>query len=142
MCRATHARLFKMNLSRHKRKLLALFGVWVMLFAQLAMAAHACMEMEPAQVISVAGELDHESGSCHEGDPGVVNACLTYCQAVVQASPDTQFTPGAALMPVLAYSIARQDLPPAIISDQGYAQALLKRVTAPPAMVRNCCLRI
>ena len=142
MCRATHARLFKMNLSRHKRKLLALFGVWVMLFAQLAMAAHACMEMEPAQAISMAAAVAEISPPCHEPDPGELNACVTNCQAVVQASPDTQFTPGAALMPVLAYSIARQDLPPAIISDQGYSQALLKRVTAPPAMVRNCCLRI
>ena len=142
MCRAARARLFKMNLSRHKRKLLALFGVAVILFAQFAMAAHACMEMEPAQAISMAAAMDEGSPPCHEPDPGELNACVTYCQVGVSPSFDTQSTSAAVLMPVLAYSVTRQDLSPVTLSVQGYAQALLKRVTAPPAMVRNCCLRI
>ena len=135
-------RLIKMNLSRHKRRLLALFGAWVMLFAQFALAANACMDMRPAQAISIAAAMAEMSPPCHEADPGELNACVTDCQVGVWPSIDTQSTPVAALMPMLAYSIGRQDLVPLTLSDQGYAQALLKRVTAPPAMVRNCCLRI
>ena len=131
-----------MSFYRHKRRLLALFGAGVFLFAQFAMAANACMEMEPAQAISMAAAMDGGDPPCHDADPGEVNACVTYCQAGVSPSVDTQPTPTAALMPVLAYSIARQDFLPATLSVQGCAQAHLKRVTAPPAMVRNCCLRI
>ena len=131
-----------MNLSRHTRKLLALFGAGVMLFAQFAMAANACMEMEPAQAISMVAAMAEISPPCHEADPGELNACVANCQVGAWPSFDTQSTPIAALMPVPAYSIAWQDFPAATHSDQGYAQALLKRVTAPPAMVRNCCLRI
>ena len=131
-----------MNLSRHKRKLLALFGAGVILFAQFAMAAHACMEMTPAQVISMAAAMDDGDPPCHDADPGELDACVTHCQVGVSASFDTLSTPTAALMPVLAYSIASQDFLPVTLSVQGYAQALLKRVTAPPAMVRNCCLRL
>lgn len=131
-----------MNLSRHKRRVLALFGAGVMLFAQIAMAASACMEMEPAQAISMAAAMAGENSPCHDVDSGELNACVSTCQVGVWPSVDTQPTPLAAPMPMLAYSIARQDFAPVTISDQGYAQALLKRVTAPPAMVRNCCLRI
>ena len=131
-----------MKLSRHKRRLLALFGAGVMLFAQIAMAANACMEMQPAQAISMAAAMAEMSPPCHEADPGELNACVTSCQVGVWPSVDTPSTPAAALMPVPAYNIAWQDFLPAMLSDQGYAQALLKRVTAPPAMVRNCCLRI
>jgi hypothetical protein len=131
-----------MNLSRHKRKILALFGAGVMLFAQLAMAANACMDMQPAQAISMAAAMAEMSTPCHDADPGELNACVTSCQVGVWPSVDTQPMPVAALMPMLAYSVARQEFTPETLSDQGYAQALLKRVTAPPAMVRNCCLRI
>ena len=131
-----------MNLSRHKRRLLALFGAGVMLFAQFAMAINACVDMPPAQAISMAAAMAEMSPPCHEADPGEFNAWRTHSQVSAWPSVDTQPAPLAALMPVLAYNIARQDFPPATLSGQGYAQALLKRVTAPPAMVRNCCLRI
>ncbi|OFZ96791.1 MAG: hypothetical protein A3H35_10760 [Betaproteobacteria bacterium RIFCSPLOWO2_02_FULL_62_17] len=119
-----------------------LFGVGVMLFVQIAMAANACMDMRPAEAISMAAAMAEMSPPCHEADPGELNACVTSRQVGVWPSVDTQPTPLAAPLPVLAYDIARQDFPPAMLSDQGYAQALLKRVTAPPAMVRNCCLQI
>ena len=135
-------RLIKMNLSRHKRRLRALFGAGAMLFAQFAMAINACVDMQPAQAISTAAAMAEMSPPCHEADPGELNASVTSCQVGVWPSIDTQSMPVAALMPMLAYSIARQDIVPVTLSDQGYAQALLKRVTAPPAMVRNCCLQI
>ncbi len=131
-----------MNLTRHTRKLLALIGAGVILFAQFAMAAHACMVMAPAQAMSVAGAVGGENPPCHEADTGELNACVTHCQGSVQPSFDNPSSPLATQVPVVAYSIARQDFPRASLSAQGYAQALLKRVTAPPAMVRNCCLRI
>ena len=125
-----------MYLPRQKRRLLALFGAAVMLFAQFAMAANACMDMEPAQAISMAATMADMSMPCHDADPGALDACVTYCQVGVSASPDIQFTSITVLMPVPAYHVARQDSLPVTISDQGYAQTLLKRVTAPPAMVR------
>jgi len=130
-----------MNLFRQKRRLLALIGAAVLLFAQLAMAAHACMVMQPAQAVSAAAAM--ESGPpCHDADPGEPNACLTHCQAGLQQSFDSQPGSSFLVMPVIAFITDRHDLLPAALSARAHTRAFFARVTAPPATVRNCCLRI
>ena len=131
------ARLFAMNLSRHKRRLLALIGAGVMLFAQFAVAAHACMTMAPAMPGIAA-----ENPPCHEPDSGDLNACLTHCQAGAQASSDKLPATSTGLTLVLVNAVVKSDLVAAASASHGYARSLLTRATAPPAMVRHCCLRI
>jgi hypothetical protein len=126
-----------MNLSRYKRRFLALIGAGVMLFAQFAVAAHACMTMAPAMPGIAA-----ENPPCHEPDSGDLNACLTHCQAGAQASSDKLPATSTGLTLVLVNAVVKSDLVAAASASHGYARSLLTRATAPPAMVRHCCLRI
>ena len=138
-----HARLFNMNLFRYQRKLMALFGVAAMLFAQFAMAAHVCMEQAPAQAVSLVAAMDGDNAPCHdhESEPVESNACVVHCQAGVHQSLELQPAPAAVFVHALVLDIDRSEKLAASIASQSYAKVLLTRITAPPAMVRNCCLR-
>ena len=137
-----HARLLAMIFSCSERKLPALLGACVLLFAQSAAAMHACMlgVAEPMEV-----SANHADGDCAEGNkmaPGELNACMAHCQdGLISSSIDLQPGNAAAPNPASPILVDWQNHSTAPLQAQSYALLLLARVTEPPVTVRNCCLR-
>jgi hypothetical protein len=124
---------------RHARKLTAGLAAAALLFAQLAVAAHACA----AGVDSAAAAMaEHGAMPCAEMDAQPKDPCLQHCLDKPQSfdnHPPTTVVPAADA----AYLVDRADRA-ALVLESTYrrSDALLARVTAPPLAVRNCCLRI
>ena len=130
-----------MIFSRTARKLAAALGVCAMVFAQIAVAAHACAVLGGESPVSaMAMPMDADDAPCNEQD-AAPNLCIHHCQAeqTVDHQPPAPAIPVAIIVGSLEPS---NRLPVSFQSAQSYSQALLARVTAPPSAVRNCCFRI
>lgn len=122
--------------SRH-RLFTVLLAITCLMFAQLALASYVCpgsgskvveANMPCAELMSMAMDEDQP------------NLCQAHCQAGQQKA-DTYQTPILASLPdlVVDYLITRI-LP---LAPGAHLQApLLRRTTAPPLAIRNCCFRI
>jgi len=122
--------------SRH-RLITVLFALMSLLFAQLALAGYVCpgsgskvleSSMPCAESMTVA--MDEEQSSL----------CHAHCQAGQQKA-DTYQMPVLASLPDHGadYLTARiLPLPPGA----PLQVSLLRRITAPPLAIRNCCFRI
>jgi hypothetical protein len=129
-----------MAFTRPARKLAATIAVALMLFAQFAIAAHACAAIGPGSALHGTLAMSHGDSPCEPAAPVQEKVCFDHCAGV--QSVDNHPASPVGPMPAALCSIAQADSPGAILhSRQSYARALLARVTAPPLAVRHCCLR-
>jgi|SRR5882672_11440047 len=127
--------------SSHIRKLVAVYCAGVLLFAQVAVAAHACAATMEAPGVAVAMHASHEAAPCDPMGVGQHNLCFRHCQDSQQTLDHHQL-PSPGFVAALVYYIEppyQLDMFSSAL--QSYSHALLARVTAPPLSVRNCCLR-
>lgn len=133
-----------MILSRTARKVAAVLGICAIVFAQAAIAAHACAafasEEGPASVM--AAPAGHDNTPCGDMEAVAQKLCVNHCQAGQQSIDHYQPTPTVPVAIVIGRVVP--DHRPEIVfrSTQAYSHALLARATVPPLAVRNCCFRI
>jgi hypothetical protein len=125
-------------LTRPARKLAATIAVALMLFAQFAIAAHACDAIAGAASPHAAMAMSHGDSPCEPAAPVQDKVCLEHCAGAQSVDNHPGWTVAPALLAAHVPPAA-----PAVSSDstQRYAHALLARVTAPPLAVRHCCFR-
>jgi hypothetical protein len=126
-------------MNRFSRKLVSLLGIAAVMFAQLAVSAHACpMQLmgmgEPAAVVA------STEATADEADAGSPALCQKHCENSPQNATDSPqplvlFSPEPAFAISLAMEIAAL-LPVATLTPS------LLRATSPPLSIRNCCFRI
>jgi hypothetical protein len=131
-----------MTLTRRFRLLTVMFSLWALLFAHTALAAYICPgSAKAAQVADMAqaGMPCAESMSLAMDDEQP-SLCHAHCQAAQQSADNYQLPILATLAElgaVLTVTFASAS------ADAPLLQApLLRRATAPPLAVRNCCFRI
>jgi hypothetical protein len=131
--------LIVMMPTRRIRKLAACIGIATLLFAQVAVAAHACSA--PANADAVVMQMPcADLGAAGSGAQDK-NVCFHHCYAgplSLDLHP-AQIPPSA---PVAYHAVPEQ--PSAVSAGllRNHSRVLLARVTAPPLSVRNCCFRI
>jgi hypothetical protein len=126
----------------HVRKPAAWFAIAAMLFAQLAVAAHACAASSGASATAVLAAAHGDGSPCHEMDPQPDNVCLQHCADSPQSIDHHPVSPASPVAGP-AYHLEPSDRLTAFVqSEVRHSHALLARVTAPPLAVRNCCFRI
>jgi hypothetical protein len=130
----------RMKQRRTLRSIVSLLAAMAILFAQAAVAAHACAD-------AFAGSMDHAmSHGVHDGhedccdDLRVVqdDLCFQHCLSEQQSVGDHPIAFAAPFSGTARYAehhdLSRLDL-------KDHSRALLAHVTAPPLSVRNCCFR-
>lgn len=127
------------------RKPAAWLAAAAMLFAQLAVAAHACAASSgapAAAVLAAAHGGEHDASPCHEMESPPDGVCLQHCADSPQSFDHHPVSPVFPLAGP-AYHLDRSNRPAVFLqSEEHHSHALLARVTAPPLAVRNCCFRI
>ncbi len=131
-----------MTLTRRCRLPIVIFSLWALLLAQTALAGYTCPgSAKAAQVAEMvqAGMPCAEtmSRAMDDEQPGL---CHAHCQAAQQSADNYQVPTLATLAELGAVLTLAQVQPDA--GDPLLQVSLLRRVTAPPLAVRNCCLRI
>ena len=128
--------------SRCIRKPVALLCAGAFLFAQIAVAAHACAAVATTEAsgAAVAMQPGDEEVPCGEMNVEQHTVCFHHCQDG-QGTLD-HHSPSQSFVATLVYYLERPLRPVGFSSaTRSYSHALLARVTAPPLSVRNCCLR-
>lgn len=131
-----------MKVSRPSRLIAAVITIFSLLFTQLALASYVCPGLNAAQRAAVAPAL--EMPGCAEMDmkidqPGL---CHSHCEAGSQKADTPQVPlvqPFVAAELTVVLSVAGVPAPSHAMQPEG---VLLKRSTAPPLAIRNCCFRI
>ena len=128
----------------HRHRLITvLFALMSLLFAQLALAGYACpgsgSKVAEVSAMTEAGLPCAESMSMvvDEDQP---NLCHAHCQAGQQTA-DTYQIPLLASLPHFGPDYLTTRMLPAP-PGAALQALLLKRTTAPPLTIRNCCFRI
>lgn len=133
--------------SRQSQVIAAFIALVSMLFVQLAVAAYACpsrqitQAAEDAAMMAQAGGHEHMA-DCEGMDADVSALCHAHCQPDTQSLdkpplPDiSPFVAIALVTTVIDFTFAIQ--PIAAPRDD----LSLRRITAPPISIRNCCFRI
>ncbi len=128
---------------RRHRLITVLFALISLLFMQLAVASHAC----PGQMqkVSEAAAMAEAGTPCAQSmplsmDDGQPSLCQAHCQAG-QQSADTHALPSPVAITALPAAFALPVTVP-VFSKVPVQAPHLKRTTAPPVAIRNCCFRI
>ena len=127
---------------RH-RFITVLFALMSLLFAQLALAAYSCpgSGSRAAEVAAMAQQgmpcVESMTMAMDEKQPSL---CDAHCQADQQTSSTYQI-PALASLPDLGADYLTPRILPAPPGAPLQAP-LLRRTTAPPLAIRNCCFRI
>lgn len=148
-----------MRPSRRPRLITALLVLFSVLFMQLAVAAHACVNLPSAPAPKPAMEMtmtlhgehaEHASDMAQMADccdtdeiASAAALCDQHCQPAVQsldkpATPDVQPFVAATL-------ISTDSAASALTAGLGLSRAnglFSTRINAPPLSIRNCCFRI
>jgi hypothetical protein len=127
-----------MKLSRELRRLVCRILAGVLLFAQLAVAAHACPGVSaPAQASA------RSMPGCHQMDPDAAALCAEHCR-LGQQSADTASPPTVqAAIPVMLYLLPGEPLPALASAGVPAApDAAMPAAPPPPHTVLHCVLRI
>jgi hypothetical protein len=113
------------------------------LFMQLAVAAHACPDINSAPSMSAHAGMEGMDGCLEADDAGAMSAlCDNHCQ------PDSQSLnkpPLPDVSPFLAIALVSSGVVTAISTDLSLTRAdqlFSTRINAPPLSIRNCCFRI
>ena len=135
-----------MTWNRRKRLVTVLFALANLLFMQLAMAGYSCpggltkvVKVTEVATMAQAGMPCTESMALTMDDEQP-SLCHAHCQAD-QQSVDKYQLPGLASLADLATDFPLPRFTPALLGAPLQAP-LLRRTTAPPLAVRNCCFRI
>ena len=128
-------------MTRLTRKIVSLFSIVAMVFAQLAVAAYACpmqfqgLDNSVATVTATAAEPD--AGDYDTSAPAL---CKKHCEDGQQNVNDAPQTHAfLSFESALTLTMAIQ---PATSRDAPVATPSLQNATAPPHSIRNCCFRI
>jgi hypothetical protein len=129
------------------RGIVSLLAAMAILFAQAAVAAHACAAVLAGSTPAAHGAMDDAMGhgmrDGHDGccdDPRFAqdDLCFQHCLSEQQSVGDHPIAFAAPFAGTACYA-AHHDLSRPDIRD--HSRALLAHVTAPPLSVRNCCFR-
>lgn len=126
-----------MKLAQRKIKLLARLMLGLVLFAQMIVAANACVApgASPMRAYTMA-QQDDEAMPCHQHTTPNANLCLAHCTQADQISMDQHHMPVAAPANVIAW-IGLQpqvEFHPVIFPEH------LVPDTGPPIPIRFCSL--
>jgi hypothetical protein len=136
-----------MKLVRRSRVVAALIALMSILFAQMAVAAYACPDTQPSQGMTsdleyrAAAEQRH-SPDCEELDSESPSLCHAHGQVGKQSldkPPVPNVAPFGAM--TLLVAIVRNDAR-SFDGIRTIDPFTLRRTTAPPLSIRNCCFRI
>jgi hypothetical protein len=128
---------------RRHRLITVLFALVSLLFMQLAVASYACPGY--AQKTSEAAAMANSGMPCDESmllnmDDEQPSLCHAHCQPG-QQSADTHALPSPVAVSALPAAFTLSVTVP-VFSKAPLQAPHLKRVTAPPVTIRNCCFRI
>ena len=116
-----------MNMRRFS-SIISRLTLGLMVFAQLSLAAHACMLSAPSSAFNPAADA-----VCHNADKFNPNACLTHCTEANQTSGAYEIAAlPAAILPVLQLDLFEVAAAPAVP-----AQPVAH--TDPPQTILFCC---
>jgi hypothetical protein len=126
-------------MNRFTRKLISLLGIVAVVFAQLAVSAHACpmqfMGLDDA--MAATGMPAADASESNAMSPAL---CQKHCENAQQSVNDT---PQAAVLsspepvlPVALLTVAVAAIPVPTLTPS------LLHATSPPHAIRNCCFRI
>lgn len=132
-----------MKFFRPSRVIAAIITILSLLFTQLALASYACPELNVEKPVAMAMDAEKMPG-CANMDmkmdqPGL---CHSHCEAGSQTADTPQaplVQPFVAAELTVVLSAATPLTPCHTLHLEG---VLLKRSTAPPLAIRNCCFRI
>jgi hypothetical protein len=130
-----------MKVSRPSRVIAAIITIFSLLFTQLALASYACPGLNAATPAATAPDAAPMS-DCANMDMDQPGLCHTHCQAGNQTADTPQaplVQPFVAAQLSVVLSGAESVATSLALQPQG---ELLKRSTAPPLAIRNCCFRI
>jgi hypothetical protein len=132
-----------MKSSRPSRVLAAIITIFSLLFTQLALASYSCPGLNVVEAPMVAPDVSDMSGcagmNMKTPQPGL---CHAHCKAETQTADTVQaplVQPFVAAQFTVVLS-ASESVAPSHVSQP--EDVLLKRSTAPPLSIRNCCFRI
>ena len=138
-----------MRLSRRPRLVATLLALISVLFTQLAVAAYACPSMQIAQAMESiaisATAIDHQNmAGCEEME--MDREAPVLCQNHGQTGHQSLDKPEVPDVLPFTATLLMQSLSVAASSYQSVAppaeNIFLKRTTAPPLSIQNCCFRI
>ena len=132
-----------MSCIRRTRLVTALFALLSLLFMQLAVASYVCPGTA-SKVAEVAAMAEADM-PCAESmtlamDESQPNLCQAHCQAGQQTA-DRYELPAPVVMVTLPADFTLPVTAPVFLGAPLQA-AHLKRTTAPPVAIRNCCFRL
>ena len=122
--------------SRH-RLFTVLLAITCLMFAQLALASYVCPGSGSKVVEASMPCAELMSMAMDEEQP---NLCQAHCQSGQQKS-DTYQTPMLASLPDHGADYLTSRILP-LVPGAPLQALLLRRTTAPPLAIRNCCFRI
>ena len=134
-----------MNRFRKCRFACGVIGLVSLLFTQFAVASYQCLVAESAQIVkSINNSADNPQSM--PGCDGLDLEQPTLCQAQSLAgSQSFDRPPGPDVSPCL---VGGFQITPALVESPAirpvlrWNDGLMRRATAPPVAVRNCCFRI
>jgi hypothetical protein len=130
------------HLNRRNRIVTVLLALASLLFMQLAIASYSCEasldQVGKAAVIAAMAQADMPCDEAMSDDHS--NLCHAHCKADPQTADKYQ-VPAVPSLADLANDFPLPIVTPAPVGALLQAP-LLRRTTAPPLAVRNCCFRI
>ena len=134
-----------MSVRRRHRLITIFFALFSLLFMQLAVAGHSCLvdtrvtaEVGEMAAMAEAGMPCADDMSSQDTDHS--GLCHVHCQSAQQTADQL---PAVAPVGLTATGITYTIEPARVALTMPVAQApSLRRSTAPPIAVRNCCFRI
>lgn len=131
-----------MTFSRRFRLITAIFSLWALLWTQSAVAAYACPALAQASEIVAMSEsgmpcAEMMAQSAQEDQSALCNA---HCHPAAQSADAYQLPALAAPALLTSFMVAASPEPATTANVLAWPD--LRRSTAPPLAVRNCCLRI
>jgi hypothetical protein len=135
-----------MKLSRPSRFVAALIALLSVLYMQFAVASYSCpgltMDHASESAAMVADAGDESMDGCMGMDKEQPSLCHAYDQAGNQSLDKPGVPPVQAFTPVaLVQTLVTTDVAILPIHEQTEPFSL-RRTTAPPLAIRNCCFRI
>lgn len=122
---------------RRFRPLVALVAIASLLFAQLAVSAYACPDLQASK--PAVTQANAAAPGCNEMDMANPALCHGYCQYGNQ-SVDLS-VPWVPPAPIVLSAVVYADAELVAEARAASPHSLLARTTAPPLAIRNCCLR-
>jgi hypothetical protein len=132
-----------MSRNRRTRLITVLFALVSLLFMQLAVAGYVCPGS--GSKIAEAAAMAEAGMPCAEAmplnmDDQQTNLCHAHCQAG-QQSADKYQPPAPVALGALPADFSLQAAIP-VFSEAPLQAPHLRRTTAPPVAIRNCCFRL